>query len=101
LCKFFLLLRWSWLASSWDSILIAPVFLAVSRLFACRNLTVSGSVIGNLAMTQEMLDFCGQHGITADVEVRGVLTQMQQLLWGFCHCKLQQRGDAGLLQMWR
>uniref|UniRef100_A0A383WI80 Enoyl reductase (ER) domain-containing protein n=1 Tax=Tetradesmus obliquus TaxID=3088 RepID=A0A383WI80_TETOB len=34
-----------------------------------RNLTVSGSVIGNLAMTQEMLDFCGAHGITADVEV--------------------------------
>jgi uncharacterized zinc-type alcohol dehydrogenase-like protein len=31
---------------------------------------VSGSVIGNLAMTQEMLDFCGKHNITADVEVR-------------------------------
>jgi len=29
----------------------------------------SGSPIGGLAETQEMLDFCGQHNITADVEV--------------------------------
>ena len=32
-----------------------------------RNL--SGSPIGGLPETQEMLDFCGKHGITADVEV--------------------------------
>ena len=25
--------------------------------------------LGGLAETQEMLDFCGEHGITADVEV--------------------------------
>jgi len=31
--------------------------------------SVSGSNIGSIAETQEMLDFCGQHGITADVEV--------------------------------
>lgn len=35
----------------------------------CRNLSVSGSVIGNLEMTQEMLDFCGKHNVTSDVEV--------------------------------
>lgn len=29
----------------------------------------SGSLIGGLAETQEMLDFCGQHNITADVEI--------------------------------
>ena len=29
----------------------------------------SGSPIGGLAETQEMLDFCGEHHITADVEV--------------------------------
>jgi uncharacterized zinc-type alcohol dehydrogenase-like protein len=29
----------------------------------------SGSPIGGIPETQEMLDFCGQHGITADVEV--------------------------------
>jgi cinnamyl-alcohol dehydrogenase len=34
-----------------------------------KNLTFAGSVIGNLKMTQEMLDFCGQHNIHADVEV--------------------------------
>ncbi|MDR3526157.1 MAG: NAD(P)-dependent alcohol dehydrogenase [Rhizomicrobium sp.] len=30
---------------------------------------VGGSLIGGLPETQEMLDFCGEHGITADVEV--------------------------------
>lgn len=29
----------------------------------------SGSTIGGIKETQEMLDFCGEHGITADVEV--------------------------------
>ena len=29
---------------------------------------VAGSVIGGLAETQEMLDFCGAHGITSDIE---------------------------------
>jgi uncharacterized zinc-type alcohol dehydrogenase-like protein len=29
----------------------------------------SGSPIGGIAETQEMLDFCGEHNITADVEV--------------------------------
>jgi uncharacterized zinc-type alcohol dehydrogenase-like protein len=33
------------------------------------NRSVSGSNIGGIAETQEMLDFCAQHGITADVEV--------------------------------
>lgn len=31
--------------------------------------SVAGSVIGGIAETQEMLDFCGKHEITADVEV--------------------------------
>ncbi|HKB59802.1 MAG TPA: NAD(P)-dependent alcohol dehydrogenase [Gallionellaceae bacterium] len=30
---------------------------------------VAGSVIGGIPETQEVLDFCGEHGITADVEV--------------------------------
>jgi uncharacterized zinc-type alcohol dehydrogenase-like protein len=30
---------------------------------------VAGSVIGGIPETQEMLDFCGKHGITSDVEV--------------------------------
>ncbi len=36
-------------------------------LFGRRSL--SGSLIGGIPETQEMLDFCGQHNITADVEV--------------------------------
>lgn len=31
--------------------------------------SLSGSAIGSIAETQEMLDFCGEHNITADVEV--------------------------------
>lgn len=31
--------------------------------------SVAGSVIGGIPETQELLDFCGEHGITSDVEV--------------------------------
>jgi uncharacterized zinc-type alcohol dehydrogenase-like protein len=40
---------------------------AFSLLMGRRNL--SGSLIGGIAETQEVLDFCGKHNITADVEV--------------------------------
>ena len=30
--------------------------------------SVAGSAIGGIAETQEMLDFCGEHGITSDIE---------------------------------
>ncbi len=40
---------------------------AFGLLFGRRNL--SGSLIGGIAETQEMLDFCGAQSITADVEV--------------------------------
>jgi uncharacterized zinc-type alcohol dehydrogenase-like protein len=33
------------------------------------NRSVSGSNIGGIAQTQEMLDFCGEHNITADIEL--------------------------------
>jgi uncharacterized zinc-type alcohol dehydrogenase-like protein len=33
------------------------------------NKCLSGSMIGGIAETQEMLDFCAQHGIAADVEI--------------------------------
>jgi uncharacterized zinc-type alcohol dehydrogenase-like protein len=45
-----------------------PLSVAVfSLIFGRRSL--SGSPIGGIAETQEMLDFCGQHNITSDVEV--------------------------------
>jgi alcohol dehydrogenase (NADP+) len=31
--------------------------------------SLSGSPIGGIAETQEMLDFCGKHNITSDVEI--------------------------------
>jgi len=30
---------------------------------------VAGSLIGGIAATQQMLDFCGEHGITSDIEL--------------------------------
>jgi uncharacterized zinc-type alcohol dehydrogenase-like protein len=40
---------------------------AFALLFGRRSL--SGSLIGGIAETQEMLDFCGSHNITSDVEI--------------------------------
>jgi uncharacterized zinc-type alcohol dehydrogenase-like protein len=40
---------------------------AFNLLFGRRSL--SGSPIGGIAETQEMLDFCGRNNITADVEI--------------------------------
>jgi uncharacterized zinc-type alcohol dehydrogenase-like protein len=34
-----------------------------------RRRRIAGSLIGGIRETQEMLDFCGQHGIASDVEV--------------------------------
>jgi len=31
--------------------------------------SVAGSLIGGIAETQELLDFCGKHGIVSDIEV--------------------------------
>ena len=45
-----------------------PLEVSVSNLiFGRRNF--SGSLIGGLKETQEMLDFCGQHDITSDIEL--------------------------------
>ena len=40
---------------------------AVGLLFGRRRL--AGSLIGGIRETQEMLDFCAEHGVTSDVEV--------------------------------
>jgi alcohol dehydrogenase (NADP+) len=45
-----------------------PLAVAVFGLIM-RNRNFSGSSIGGVAETQEMLDFCGKHNVTADVEV--------------------------------
>ena len=45
-----------------------PLDVAAFTLIVRRR-SFSGSSIGGIAETQEMLDFCGKHNITADVEV--------------------------------
>ena len=47
-----------------DKPFAVPAFSLISK-----RLSLSGSPIGGIAETQEMLDFCGKHNITADVEV--------------------------------
>ncbi|HRK95510.1 MAG TPA: NAD(P)-dependent alcohol dehydrogenase [Rhodospirillales bacterium] len=45
-----------------------PLAVGAFNLIGGRR-SLSGSNIGGIAETQEMLDFCGRHSITADVEV--------------------------------
>lgn len=45
-----------------------PLSVAAFDLIGKRR-SLSGSMIGGIAETQEMLDFCGERNITADVEV--------------------------------
>ena len=45
-----------------------PLAVAAFGLIFGRH-SLSGSPIGGIAETQEMLDFCGEHNITSDVEV--------------------------------
>lgn len=48
-----------------------------------RGKSVGGSLIGGLEETQEMLDFCGKHGITSDIEmieIQGINQAYERLL---------------------
>lgn len=44
-----------------------PVLHSVPMIMGRKN--VAGSLIGGIAETQELLDFCGEHNITSDIEV--------------------------------
>ncbi len=45
-----------------------PLSVAAFSIIPGRR-QLSGSMIGGLAETQEMLDFCGKHGIVSDIEI--------------------------------
>jgi alcohol dehydrogenase (NADP+) len=45
-----------------------PMPVAAFNLLMGRR-SLAGSAIGGIPETQEMLDFCGEHGITADIEL--------------------------------
>jgi alcohol dehydrogenase (NADP+) len=49
-----------------------PEFNAAGLVFGRKK--ISGSIIGGIKETQEMLDFCGEHNITAEVEVIPIQT---------------------------
>jgi uncharacterized zinc-type alcohol dehydrogenase-like protein len=46
---------------------IEPAVNSAPMVFARRS--VAGSLIGGIAETQAMLDFCGEHGIASDIEM--------------------------------
>lgn len=50
-----------------------PVLNSIPLILGRKS--VAGSVIGGIKETQEMLDFCGKHGIVSDIE----LIKMQQI----------------------
>lgn len=48
-----------------------PLALDVAPLIFGRK-KIAGSLIGGIRETQEMLDFCGKHNVTSDIELIGV-----------------------------
>jgi uncharacterized zinc-type alcohol dehydrogenase-like protein len=46
---------------------LEPMLVTVPMIMGRKS--VAGSLIGGIAETQELLDFCGKHNITSDVEV--------------------------------
>jgi len=49
---------------------IEPPVHSANIIFGRRS--IAGSLIGGIAETQEMLDFCALHGISADIEMIGI-----------------------------
>ena len=47
----------------------SPIDAFSSGLLALKRRRIVGSLIGGIAETQEMLDFCGEHDIGADIEM--------------------------------
>jgi uncharacterized zinc-type alcohol dehydrogenase-like protein len=48
---------------------VEPLSKASGIPFIFRRRSMAGSLIGGLPETQEMLDFCGKHNITCDIEM--------------------------------
>lgn len=48
---------------------IEPLSNIHSGLIVAKRRNLSGSIIGGIKETQEMLDFCGKHNIVSDIEV--------------------------------
>jgi len=48
---------------------LEPMAPVNNQMVASHRYRVAGSLIGNLADTQEVLDFCAQHAITPDIQV--------------------------------
>jgi uncharacterized zinc-type alcohol dehydrogenase-like protein len=56
---------------------------------------LAGSLIGGIAETQEVLDFCAEHGITCDIE----MLDIRQINEAFAHDR--RRCEVPLSSTWR
>ena len=64
-----------------------PLPVAAFSVIPARK-SLAGSTIGGIAETQEMLDFCGKHGITSDIElidIQQINEAYERLLRGDVH----------------
>ncbi len=62
----------------------APPSPSVGRLIGRRR-TLAGSLIGGIAETQDMLDFCARHGLVSDIEIipmNGINAAYERMLKG-------------------
>ena len=48
---------------------LEPMAAVNNQVVAFHRLTVGGSLIGSIRETQEVLDFCAQHGVAPDVQI--------------------------------
>jgi len=48
---------------------LAPLPSVENMALAASRISLGGSMIGSIAETQDILDFCGEHGIASEVEV--------------------------------
>jgi uncharacterized zinc-type alcohol dehydrogenase-like protein len=62
----------------------APTPIAAGSLIFGRK-TLSGSLIGGIKETQEMLDFCAEHNVVSDIElipVQGINEAYERMVKG-------------------
>jgi uncharacterized zinc-type alcohol dehydrogenase-like protein len=61
----------------WNGVIVVvgalePMAPVNNMLLAAQRLSIGGSLIGSIAETQAVLDFCAEHGVAPDIEMIGI-----------------------------
>jgi uncharacterized zinc-type alcohol dehydrogenase-like protein len=51
------------------SLLVVKPLILFTFPLLLKDITITGSLIGGIQQTQEMLEFCAKHSVVSDVEV--------------------------------